>query len=125
MLVDKDDDAVAQAIEKAKPLLSNMTFGGIVGYCSGAAAKKLGKALAVAGGIMFIAIQSAVHSGYVDVDWKKVQHDAVAKVDTDGDGELTTADLKNYWITVKKVLTNKIPSAGGFSIGFLYGVKYS
>ena len=51
MLVDKDDDAVAQAIEKAKPLLSNMTFGGIVGYCSGAAAKKLGKALAVAGGI--------------------------------------------------------------------------
>jgi len=45
--------------------------------------------------------------------------------DTDGDGELTTADLKNYWITVKKVLTNKIPSAGGFSIGFLYGVKHS
>ena len=111
---------------------------------------------------MFIAIQSAVYSGYVDVDWKKVQHDAVAKVDTvrkshlfiyvllklkyvphnqshvlncffyymysidqDGDGELTTADLKNYWITVKKVLTNKIPSAGGFSIGFLYGVKHS
>ena len=104
---------------------------------------------------MFIAIQSAVYSGYVDVDWKKVQHDAVAKVDTvrtpclrlvftsqsirfrfelcscfnffyqDGDGELTTADLKNYWITVKKVLTNKVPSAGGFSIGFLYGVRYS
>ena len=79
---DNNDDAVNQLLEKSKPLLSKLTFGGVVGYCSGAAAKKVGKAVAVIAGMAFIAVQSAVYSGYVAVDWKKIQDDAVAKVDT-------------------------------------------
>eukprot|EP00559_Dactyliosolen_fragilissimus_P002729 CAMPEP_0184854794 /NCGR_PEP_ID=MMETSP0580-20130426/191_1 /TAXON_ID=1118495 /ORGANISM="Dactyliosolen fragilissimus" /LENGTH=98 /DNA_ID=CAMNT_0027349129 /DNA_START=63 /DNA_END=356 /DNA_ORIENTATION=+ len=90
-------DAVSEAIEKAKPVLSKLTFGSIVGYCSGAATKKVGKAIAVLGGLAFIAIQSAVYSGYVEVNWNKVQKEAIAKVDTDGDGELTVKDVKTYW----------------------------
>mmetsp|Transcript_18540 Transcript_18540/g.26094 ORF Transcript_18540/g.26094 Transcript_18540/m.26094 type:complete len:127 (+) Transcript_18540:93-473(+) len=118
-------DAVSEAIEKAKPVLSKLTFGSIVGYCSGAATKKVGKAIAVLGGLAFIAIQSAVYSGYVEVNWNKVQKEAIAKVDTDGDGELTVKDVKTYWFKVKNILTNKIPSAGGFSIGFLYGLSHA
>lgn len=125
MLKDKNDDAIAEAIEKAKPIASKLTFGGIVGYCSGAAAKKVGQAIAIVGGLMFISVQSAVYSGYVDVDWKKVQDDAIAKVDTDGDGELTVSDLKNYWLKYKKILTHNIPNASGFSLGFLYGLRYA
>jgi uncharacterized membrane protein (Fun14 family) len=79
---DKKSDPVNDAIELAKPHLGKLTFGSIVGYCSGAAAKKVGKALAVIGGLAFIAIQSAAYSGYVDVDWNKIQDDAISKVDT-------------------------------------------
>jgi len=121
----KNKDAVTEALEKAKPFLSKLTFGSIVGYCSGAAAKKVGKAVAVLGGLIFISIQSAVYSGYVDVDWKQIQNDAIEKVDTDGDGKITVEDAKTYWLKVKKILTNKVPSGGGFSLGFLYGLRYS
>ena len=75
-------DPVNEAIELAKPHLSKLTFGSIVGYCSGAAAKKVGKALAVMGGLAFIAVQSAAYSGYVDVNWNKIQDDAISQVDT-------------------------------------------
>ena len=65
----------------------------------------------------------ASYSGYVSIDWKQVQDDAIAKVDVDGDGELTVADAKHYWKKVKKILTYNVPSAGGFSLGFLYGLQ--
>ena len=29
-----------------------------------------------------------------------------------------------YWKKFKSIMTHKIPSAGGFSFGFLYGVRY-
>ena len=32
--------------------------------------------------------------------------------------------LQTYWKKFKALMTNKIPSAGGFSFGFLYGVRY-
>ena len=77
-----DDDIVKRLIEKSKPQLGKLTFGGFVGYCSGAAAKKVGKAVSVLIGLAFITVQSAVHSGYVAVDWNKVKDDAIATVDT-------------------------------------------
>jgi hypothetical protein len=42
----------------------------------------------------------------------------------DGDGTLGTNDLKEYWRRFKNIMVNKIPDAGGFSLGFLYGVRY-
>jgi uncharacterized membrane protein (Fun14 family) len=117
-------DLVEQAIEKAKPILQNLGFGAVVGYCSGIAMKKVGKLLAVTIGIGFIGLQTVVSLGYITVDWEKVKVSFVKSVDTDGDGKISTADYKVYWQKVKKVLTHKIPSAGGFSFGFLYGVRY-
>ena len=78
----KSDDPMNQLIEKAKPQLSKLSFGGVIGYCSGAAAKKVGKAVSVFVGLAFIAVQSAAYTGYISVDWNKIKDDAVAKVDT-------------------------------------------
>mmetsp|Transcript_8882 Transcript_8882/g.19565 ORF Transcript_8882/g.19565 Transcript_8882/m.19565 type:complete len:150 (-) Transcript_8882:400-849(-) len=122
-LLDDDNDPMSKAIEKAGPLLSQVSFGSIVGYCSGMAAKKIGKALAIAVGFSYIAVQSASYSGYVDVDWVKIQNDIKSKIDVDKDGEFSTKDLKIYWLKLKSLLTHKLPSAGGFSIGFLYGLS--
>ena len=41
-----------------------------------------------------------------------------------GDGKLDVEDAKAWWRKVKALLTHKVPSAGGFSLGFLYGVRY-
>ena len=73
----------------------------------------------------FMLVQTAVYSGYVDVDWKKVQDDVAKKADVNKDGKLTGEDLKGYWRKVKEILTKNVPNAGGFSLGFLYGVTHS
>lgn len=58
MTVNDENDPVNQFLDKVRPHVAKLTFGSIVGYCSGAAAKKIGRALAVLCGLGFIAIQS-------------------------------------------------------------------
>eukprot|EP00549_Striatella_unipunctata_P024969 CAMPEP_0118696196 /NCGR_PEP_ID=MMETSP0800-20121206/13693_1 /TAXON_ID=210618 ORGANISM="Striatella unipunctata, Strain CCMP2910" /NCGR_SAMPLE_ID=MMETSP0800 /ASSEMBLY_ACC=CAM_ASM_000638 /LENGTH=122 /DNA_ID=CAMNT_0006595243 /DNA_START=24 /DNA_END=392 /DNA_ORIENTATION=+ len=115
-------DTMTKAIEQAKPLLAKLSFGGVVGYCSGYAAKTIGKAVALLAGMSFIALQSAVYAGYINVDWNKVKDDVEKQLDTTGDGQLDVEDAKKYWEKAREILTDKLPSAGGFSLGFLYGV---
>ena len=75
-------DPVATAIDKLKPIIAKISFGSIMGYCSGYALKKAGKAAAVILGAGFIAVQTCVSYGYLQVDWNKVKDDAVKRVDT-------------------------------------------
>lgn len=89
------------------------------------ATKKIGRALAIVAGVGFMLVQGAVYSGYIDVDWKKVQDDVASKVDANKDGALNAEDAKEYWKKLKAILTHNIPNAGGFSLGFLYGVTYA
>ena len=86
-MADKSDkvdkpDAVENTIEKLKPLLQQVSFGGVLGYCSGYALKQLGKATAFVVGIGFLGLQTAQHYGYIEVDWVKVRDDALKPLDT-------------------------------------------
>ena len=73
-------DPMAMAIDKAKPIIAKISFGTIMGYCSGYALKKAGKLAAIVLGAGFIAVQTCVSYGYLEVDWNKVKDDAVKKV---------------------------------------------
>lgn len=88
------------------------------------ALKKIGKAVAFVIGVGFIGVQSAVHAGYINVDWGKIQEDAIKPIDTTGDGKLDIEDAKVWWKKLKALLTKELPGAGGFSLGFLTGVRY-
>mmetsp|Transcript_15051 Transcript_15051/g.42487 ORF Transcript_15051/g.42487 Transcript_15051/m.42487 type:complete len:127 (+) Transcript_15051:137-517(+) len=124
MVENKDvPDAVETALDKLKPVLAKVSFGGIMGYCSGLALKKVGKAVAVVIGMGFFGVQTAAYMGYIEVNWSKVVADAVKPLDTTGDGKVDMEDVKTYWKKLKKILMNGLPNAGGFSLGFLYGVK--
>ncbi|CAB9529868.1 FUN14 family [Seminavis robusta] len=117
-------DPVENAIELAKPLLAQLSFGAAMGYCSGMAMKKVGKAVAFGVGVIFIGLQAAASTGYIAVDWAKISDDTMKKLDTTGDGKVDAEDLKLYWKKLKALLVNKLPSSSGFSLGFLYGVRY-
>jgi uncharacterized membrane protein (Fun14 family) len=123
---DGDDDIVTKAIDKAKPILSKLTFGSVVGYCSGMATQKIARATAFFIGVTFIAIQVAATSGILTMDWNKLHLHCTRLMDAsgDGNGKFDGADVAVYWKKVRTILTKNIPSAGGFSLGFLYGVRY-
>jgi len=95
-----------------------------MGYCGGLTAKKVSKAMAIVIGAVFFGLQGLAYKGFIDIDWKKVQQEAVGKIDTNNDGEIDAEDLKTYWAKLKKILTTNMPDASGFSLGFFYGLTH-
>jgi uncharacterized membrane protein (Fun14 family) len=117
------EDPVETAIDTLKPVIGNLTMGTVFGYCSGTALKLAGKVVAVVVGFAFISLQVAATAGYVQIDWKKVQSDALGKLDVTGDGKISSDDVKVYWKKFKEICLYRLPSAGGFSLGFFYAIK--
>ena len=72
-------DAVEGALDSLKPLVTKVSLGGVMGYCSGMALKKVGKALAFVVGLGFVAVQSAAYAGYIQVNWGKIADDSIVK----------------------------------------------
>lgn len=81
-MVENKPDHVETALDKLKPMLQELSFGGLMGYCSGLAMKKIGKAVAFVVGVGFVGLQGAVYGGYLDVDWMKIKDDALKPLDT-------------------------------------------
>jgi len=77
-------DMVQQFVEKNKDALSEISFGGVMGYCSGMAFRRVGKAVGVVVGVGFIGLQTAKSMGYIDVDWNKIRDDAIKPLDKVG-----------------------------------------
>jgi uncharacterized membrane protein (Fun14 family) len=97
MVENKDEpDPVATAIDKLKPLATQISFGSIMGFCSGYALKKAGKAAAIVVGTGFIALQTASSYGYIKMDWKRISDDAVKRVDAVSDSLLFFGVLTVY-----------------------------
>ena len=80
--MDDNKDAMSKAIDKLKPVITQLSFGSVMGYCSGYATKKIGKAAAFAVGVGFICMQGLVSTGYLNINWGKVKDDAIKSVDT-------------------------------------------
>ena len=70
------------ALEIAKPLAAQLSFGAVMGYCSGYAMKKVGKVVAFGVGVVFIGLQAAASTGYINVDWAKIKDDTLKKMDS-------------------------------------------
>ncbi|KDO32851.1 hypothetical protein SPRG_02543 [Saprolegnia parasitica CBS 223.65] len=120
--VSKDDDPVSRLIDQFGAKIGEVSFGGFLGFCSGAAVKQIGKATAVSIGIIFVMAQVAAHKGYININWGKVEKDAIAAVDPDGDGKITQKDFKIWWKRFLEFAQYNFPSSSGFAAGFAAGV---
>ncbi len=101
-----------------------LTLGGVAGFCSGYAAKKVGRAAALAAGLAFIGVQLARARGVVaEPDWTGVNGALVAALDADGDGRVTAADLRAHGSRLVAVLGFNVPGGAAFTTAFLLGLK--
>jgi uncharacterized membrane protein (Fun14 family) len=121
----KKSDPVEQIIDVVLANCGELTLASGLGFCSGYALKQVGKAAAVAVGIVFIMAQTAAYNGYIDIKWGKVQKDMIAKVDPNGDGRIDKEDVKLWYRKLLKVMKTNLPSSAGFSSGFALGIYYS
>lgn len=80
-MVENKEDPTSKALDQLKPYVTQLSFGSVMGFCSGYALKKIGKAAAVVVGCGFVALQTCVSFGYLKVDWARLSEDAQKKLD--------------------------------------------
>jgi len=117
-----NSDPFGGILEKYGNELQRLGLGGIVGICAAVAMKRIGHEAAYVLGLGFLGLQALSYMGYIQIDYKKFTNDVKAKLDTDGDGKLTTKDLMHYWNKFVDIATYNVPGAGGYSAGFLIGL---
>ena len=128
----EDDDEVTKEVDAVEkiilntvgPLMTKLGYGGLLGFCSGMALKKIGNLAAFVIGVGFVGLQVAQYQGMIQIDFLEVKEKAIEVLDANGDGKFDANDLVIYWRKLKDILTHSIPSAGGFSSGFAMGVYY-
>lgn len=112
---------------KKEPLINSkeLTFGMAMGLCSGYLFKKLGKLMMLVVGLGFVSLQLLVNSGYIQVNWKKIERRFVDQFDVDRDGKVTVNDAKHGFRWLMNLLTKnfqfKSTFVGGFVLGFKHG----
>lgn len=102
-------------VENLQPFVGQITFGGLAGFATGYALKKIGKVLAVILGIGFLSLQLLAYAGYIQIDWTRIQQDV--------DPLLDQERLRGFWNQLLEVLTFNLPFAGGFTAGLVLGLK--
>ncbi|CAM9834260.1 unnamed protein product [Ectocarpus sp. 6 AP-2014] len=117
-----DDDEVTKLIDKYGDRIGEVGFGGVVGFCSGYAMMKVGKAIAFVIGVGFIVVQGLNYSGVVTIKWEKAEVKVKSLFDSNKDGKVDKEDAKALWKRLKTALTHNLPAGGGFTGGFALGL---
>ena len=105
-------DAVSDTVI---PLLSQLGFGGVIGFLVGFTLKKVGKLVAVVLGLLFILLQVLAHYGIVVIQWGPLAA---------WWSQVTEPQkLQGYWAMLRAILFANVPALAGAIPGFLFGFK--
>ncbi|MCI4386295.1 hypothetical protein PGIGA_G00060720 [Pangasianodon gigas] len=102
---------------------TQLAIGGVTGWCAGYLFQKVGKVAASAVGGGFFLLQIANHTGYITVDWKRVERDVnKAKKQLKLNAEKPSQEVKTKVHEVQTFVKKNIVLTGGFVGGFLLGL---
>ncbi|KAJ8348525.1 hypothetical protein SKAU_G00271140 [Synaphobranchus kaupii] len=115
----KDSGPVADKYSVTKQLV----IGGVTGWCAGYLFQKVGKLAASAVGGGFFLLQIANHTGYITVDWKRVERDVnKAKQQLKLNTQKPTKEVRTKVEEVQTFVKKNLVLTGGFAGGFLIGM---
>lgn len=118
------DDFFSKIIDQYTPELQQVSLGSVMGFFTGVAARKISDMAAILIGLSFISLQSLQYLGYININYKQVNDAVINTMDVDGDGTITKEDFKIIYNKFKSIILFNLPSAGGFSAGFTFGLFY-
>ncbi|XP_016418388.1 FUN14 domain-containing protein 1 [Sinocyclocheilus rhinocerous] len=102
---------------------SQIMMGGVTGWCAGYLFQRVGKIVATAVGGGFLLLQITNHSGYVQVDWRKVEKDVnKAKKHLKKKANKAAPELNSFIEESTEFVKRNIVISGGFVGGFLLGL---
>ncbi|XP_043829573.1 FUN14 domain-containing protein 2 [Dromiciops gliroides] len=103
---------------------TQLLIGGVTGWCTGFIFQKVGKLAATAVGGGFFLLQIANHTGYIKVDWQRVEKDmkkAKEQLKIRRSNQLPT-EVKSKAEEVVSFVKKNVLVTGGFFGGFLLGM---
>ncbi|XP_067401256.1 FUN14 domain-containing protein 1 isoform X1 [Emydura macquarii macquarii] len=102
---------------------TQIVMGGVTGWCAGFLFQKVGKLAATAVGGGFLLLQIASHSGYVQVDWKRVEKDVnKAKRQIKKRANRAAPEINTLIEESTEFIKQNIVVSSGFVGGFLLGL---
>uniref|UniRef100_UPI00358E5DAD FUN14 domain-containing protein 1 isoform X2 n=1 Tax=Myxine glutinosa TaxID=7769 RepID=UPI00358E5DAD len=102
---------------------TQIAIGGVSGWCAGFVCQKVGKLAASAVGGGFLLLQIANHTGYVRVDWKRVERDMnKARQELAKKADFAASEVNSAMGEVQLFVKKNIVITGGFIGGFLLGL---
>lgn len=104
-------DSTMEMIQKA--LGGQVTVGGVAGFATGYATKRIGQMLLVVVGMEIVAMQIMAQRGWISVDWKAIQNELSPHVEKEGIERAVDA------------VKFKLPFAGAFGAGCLAGLNWT
>ncbi|MBB6098957.1 putative membrane protein (Fun14 family) [Deinobacterium chartae] len=108
-------DTADTAFNLLTPYLGQLSLGAVLGFAAGYAVKKIGKIALLVVGVLFIAVQLLAASGFIEVDWLRIQQAA---------GPLLERErIQSGWSSFLGVLTNNLPFSGAFLAAFVLGFR--
>ncbi|CAK0782661.1 hypothetical protein CVIRNUC_005856 [Coccomyxa viridis] len=120
---DTIDEYSSRLVKLYWPIMANLGFSGAVGLATGLALRAVGQAVAIALGILFIIIQGGAYLGFVEVKWATVHREVIRRLDINRDGTFDATDFKSLLASSLAILSQGVPSVGGFLAGFALAVK--
>ncbi|XP_036779449.1 FUN14 domain-containing protein 2 [Manis pentadactyla] len=103
---------------------TQLLIGGVTGWCTGFIFQKVGKLAATAVGGGFFLLQLANHTGYIKVDWQRVEKDmkkAKEQLKIRKSSQIPT-EVKSKAEEVVSFVKKNVLVTGGFFGGFLLGM---
>ena len=67
--------------------------------------------------------QLAAYQGFITVNWTKVHKFVIKDLDVNRDGHLDASDIKAVMASALAVLSQGVPSVGGYLGGFALGLR--
>jgi len=102
-------------LQTIAPYLQQISFGALAGFATGYALKKVGKAVAIVLGLLFVSLQLLAYYGVVDINWGVVQGHV--------DPLLEPEALGGMWQRLVELLTFNITFAASFVPGLVIGLR--
>ncbi|XP_063133529.1 FUN14 domain-containing protein 2 isoform X8 [Rattus norvegicus] len=103
---------------------TQLAVGGVTGWCTGLVFRKVGKLAATALGGGFFLLQLASHTGYIRVDWQRLEKDvkkAKAQLKIHRGRQMPT-EVGSKAEEALSFVKKNVPVAAGFLGGFLLGL---
>ncbi|CAO3594375.1 unnamed protein product [Absidia cylindrospora] len=115
----KDKDASKSLIHKGE-----LSFGIVLGFCSGYLIKKVGKFFALMVGAGFMFLQYLSLNGYITVHWDRMEGGYKRQMGVDKNGKVTTQTIRSKWDGFVGFMTHNLQFKSTFMVGVYAGLHY-